>query len=510
MTKTTITTTATTPIPVTLLSGFLGAGKTTLLKNILMSADHGLRIAVIVNDMAALNIDAAQTKQLVQKQERLVAMQNGCICCTLRTDLVEEVAALVERGGIDYLVIESTGISEPIQVAETFTKEFAAEMIDTVEDEHERHVLTKISALGGLSALARLDTCVSVVDARNFWSTFNTADLVADREDGEEGDERTISDLMIDQIEFANVILLNKTDLVSAEEAAKIEALLRTLNPKARILRTRHSRVDLREILNTKLFDFEEASTSAGWLQSLNEQQAGKLVPETVEYGVTSFVYRRRRPFHPRRLWDLLDGQFFLIQESNQQEDEEGDDFEESDGEEEEEEEGDEDAGDGWTIAEVIANKAKSPFGAVLRSKGQVFIASAPGHAIDWSQAGCMLTLSAGQQWFACMSEYEWEEMGIDSDDLKAQVRRDFVGEWGDRRQELVVIGADMDRSAIEKVLDSALLDDEEFSQWEQWVKSGGRDADLYAEDEDMFEVTKSQQGDDDNGEACPLVTAGK
>ncbi|KAL4425217.1 hypothetical protein ABPG75_009233 [Micractinium tetrahymenae] len=280
-------------LPVTLLSGFLGAGKTTLLKHILQNKQD-LRCAVVVNDMADLNIDASLVKHggLIQTQERLVEMQNGCICCTLRDDLLQEVSALAREGRFDYLIIESTGISEPQQVAETFE-------------------LPPSEGAEPLKKLARLDTCVTVVDAANLLLNMASIETVADREGPEAaGGERNIADLLLDQIEFADVILLNKNDLVAPEEGRRLEASLRRLNPCARILPTVNSEVDLSEVMGTGRFDIDKAAQSAGWLQSLQDRHT----PETEEYGIGSFVYRARRPFHPERLWGLL-RELWLVQQ---------------------------------------------------------------------------------------------------------------------------------------------------------------------------------------------------
>ena len=391
-------------LPVTVLSGFLGAGKTTTLNHVLANR-QGLRVAVIVNDMSEVNIDASLVRDgqagLSRTEEKLVEMTNGCICCTLREDLLEEVAELAGDGRFDYLLVESTGISEPMPVAETFT--FADESGQSLSD------------------IAQLDTMVTVIDAANFLRDFGSPDDLVDRQMGlSEEDERNVVDLLTDQVEFANVILLNKCDQIDEVEKHTLLGILRNLNPKARIVETVRGRIDPAQIMGTGLFSLDEAGAQPGWL----EVPRGQEQPETDEYGISSFVYRARRPFHAERLWARLDlDEGFLA--------------------------------------------------GVIRSKGFLWIASRHDYAYSWSQAGVSVQLNPAGLWWAAAPDEEWPEDSPENAELLASIRSEFEEPYGDRRQEIVFIGIDMDRPVIESLLEDCLLTDDEMEQgpaaWERY-----------------------------------------
>ena len=375
-------------LPVTVLSGFLGAGKTTVLTNVLNNR-QGKKVAVIVNDMSEINIDQSMIQNdvsLNHKEEKLVEMSNGCICCTLREDLLVEVAKLAKSKKFDYLLIESTGISEPLPVAETFT----------FKDESGT----------SLSDISTLDTMVTVVDAVNFLKDYDEAKYL--QEVGEslgEEDERSVADLLVDQVEFADIILVSKIDLVKKSDLNKLMAVLKTLNTDAKIIPISHGKVNINNILNTGLFDFERAQQSAGWLKELR----GEHIPETEEYGISSFVYEARKPFYPQQFYDFL--------------------------------------------------HSKDLSGKLIRSKGFFWLATRPMFVGNWSQAGGIAHHGFAGMFWKAIPKDRWptEQESID------YIKEKWVEPFGDMRQELVFIGQGLNKNKIIKLLDECLLSDEDL-----------------------------------------------
>ncbi|HEY2020352.1 GTP-binding protein [Paraburkholderia sp.] len=402
-------------LPVTVLSGFLGAGKTTLVNHVLANRG-GLRVAVIVNDLAAVNIDATLVRNTAvpsHVDEQLVELSNGCVCCTPREDLLGEVRRLASEKRFDALLIESTGVAEPMPIAETFA---------SADDDG-----------ASLAELARLDTMVTVVDAFNFLRDYGSADALAERGiAATEQDDRTIVELLIEQVEFCNVLVVNKADLVSADELARLQRILARINPRAVQLVSRFGDVPLEQVLGTGRFDFDETAGSPGWLAALEHKHDGEHGSgdghahhsEADEYGIGNFVYRARRPFHPQRLWELLHQE--------------------------------------WK--------------GVLRSKGFFWLATRNDIGGSLSQAGGVCRHGPAGMWWAAQPRSEWPE---GDDELAAEIAADWYGDpddmrIGDRRQELVLIGADIDPALWRAKFDACLLIDDEYALgpqgWQQFA----------------------------------------
>jgi G3E family GTPase len=417
-----------------------------------------------------VNIDAELIRKgkgeiaLKQTEEKLVQLQNGCICCTLREDLLREVHELAKQKMFDYCVIESTGVSEPMQVAETFTFSLDDYDEEAEQNDHHKHkhhhdhdhdhdhdednpntLIEKFI----LSDVARLDTTVTVVDAVNFYHDIESIQNLKDKygkDNVADEDDRDIAILLIDQIEFADVILLNKTDLCNERQVKEIETIISKLNPDAKLYKTVKSQVPLNAIINTGLFHFDKAATNAGWLK---EVKKGETVGEVEEYGISSFVYRRRKPFHTEKLFELL-----------------------------------------------YQDKFISGGSGIMRSKGFAWICTRPRSCAQWEQSGKLITLSDGGKFFADVEQDVWDSL---DEETLAAIEADSVGEYKDRRQEIVFIGRNMDRALIEKTLDSVLIDDADMAKgMKHWEEMCDDSFDAWEEEDDEDEEYEDDDEEED------------
>ena len=485
-------------VPVTLLCGFLGSGKTTLLKHVL-ETKHGeedFNCAVIVNDMAELNIDKSLIDQtsLIQSDEAMVGMQNGCICCTLQSDLVDQIVNLTQKKKFNYIMIEASGVSEPHEIAPLFELD---------EHEHEEGddaaAQCEVHKKPQLGEVARLDTCVTLIDSAEFYNnlssmkTYDQCDVVG-----------TIAELMMDQVEFANVIVLNKGDLVNEDQQSDLVEKIALLNSKAKIMKTTQSKINVKDILNTQLYkdkdEFWVTSTRNAKMDP--EEKEGKRVPEacTARFDIKSFVYRARKPFHPGKLYDLFFEPFFVYPAISP-EDEEEEAVERSEEEKKKlETEREIELQRIQEEALVKQQKRTETVGELLRSKGFLWVSTSNNVIGGWQQAGNVLRIEAETPWMCLMPE-RWE--GTSSEALVLEDIRKPSGEdweYKDRRQEIVFIGHRMKSEVIQKLLDSCLLTDEEMALGPEKWKETMEDVDiikLSLDDNDEEE----EEGDDEDEE---------